>query len=159
MDYHTLMENIRRNPDGRPMPKGDYFVKQFSIGGKIVEIYPVYGVTIQDRSRTRWDAALKKRVPRAGAEQVWRWRVRILTDEGWMLMGHIGKAKGKGELPPVVLGDRVELERLVLDHRTGGQWIRRSWAYSDDFKKEGNVDWRPNNLARQLHGKVKRKEV
>lgn len=156
MDYHTFMESLKGI---KPVPKNEYFMRPFSIGGKIVETHLVHGVTVRHPRNFRWSGADKRLVPKAGAE-VWRWRVRILTDEGWMLMGHIGKAQSKEELPPVRLGDRVQLERLTLDSHTGGNSVRRSWASIPrlyDYKQDGSVDWRPNNFSRQLHGKVIRK--
>lgn len=155
--FRHFSENA--DPNGKPMPKREYFTTRFSIGGKIVEIYAVHGVPVRHPRNFRWAGPNKRLVPKAGTE-VWRWRVRILTDEGWMLMGHIGKAQAREDLLPVRLGDRVEVERLTLDSHTGGNSVRRSWASISqlyDYKADGSVDWRPNNFSRTLHGKVKRK--
>lgn len=150
--FRHFSENA--DPNGKPMPKREYFSSTFSIGGQIIEIYAVHGVMVRDHRNLRWDSVRKKYVLKPGTE-VWRWRVRIRTDEGWILMGHIGKAQAREDLPPVRLGDRVELEKLSLSSHTGGSYAQVS-RWRSEFRPEG-VDWRPKNLARQLFGKVKRK--
>jgi len=157
-----------------PQPKPEYFKRSFSISGKIVQLYPVYDVPVKTKSYRRIRASIGGRDGYRPGEaspgqkaydtkmSVWRWRVRIQTDEGWMLMGYIGSTKTKESLPPIRLGDTVEVTNLILSVRTGGNQM----TYADPFIKGGysetsdkEVDYRSAKFSRQLHGKVKRKAV
>jgi hypothetical protein len=158
----------------RPKPKPEYFKRPFDISGKIVQLYPMYGVPVKTKSYIRIRSSIGDRegysayVDSPGQKaydakmSVWRWRVRIQTDEGWMLMGYIGSTKTKESLPPIRLGDTVEVTNLILSVRTGGSQM----TYADPFIKGGysttsdkEVDYRSAKFSRQLHGKVKRKSV
>ena len=77
-------------------------------------------------------------------------------------MGYIGKADRKEGLPPIRLGDTVEVTNLKLSQMTGGNQM----TYADSWVKGGYttysdkaVDYRSETFSRQLHGKVKRKVV
>ena len=79
-----------------------------------------------------------------------------------LLMGYIGNTKTKESLPPIRLGDTVEVTDLVLSSRTGGNQVTyNAWWTRGGFNKtvDREVDYRPNTFSRQLHGKVKRKSV
>jgi hypothetical protein len=160
----------------RPKPKPEYFRHPFNISGKIVQLYPVYDVPVKDKKymNTRFRIGEREgfspysKVDSPGQKaydakmSVWRWRVRIQTDEGWMLMGYIGNTKTKESLPPIRLGDTVEVVDLVLSSRTGGNEVTyNAWwtrgGYSQTVDRE--VDYRSRLFNRQLHGKVKRKSV
>ncbi len=158
----------------KPKPKPEYFKHPFSIGGKIVKLYPVFDVPVKTKkySITRFRIGDREGfspyVDSPGQKaydakmSVWRWRVRIQTDEGWMLMGYIGSTKTKESLPPIRLGDTVEVTNLILSVRTGGNEV----TYTDIFIRGGysqtvdkEVDYRSSRFDRQLHGKVKRRAV
>ena len=156
-----------------PQPKPQYFRGPFSIGGKIVQLYPVFGVPVKDKKYFRTVAAILLRNPVVNhytlqkeyehRMSVWRWRVRVQTDEGWMLMGFIGNTKRKEDLPPIRMGDTVELTGLQLSARTGGhRYVRGGYYFARggiDETSEKALDYRSNRYDRQLHGKVKRKSV
>ena len=157
-------------------PKPEYFQKPFSISGKIVQLYPVWDVPVKSKSYHNkiGRAALRawERTGRAvrpnevspeqqrvvDANSVWRWRVRVQTDEGWMLMGFIGSTKRKEDLPPIRMGDTVELTGLQLSARTGGtRYVGRTFGgRATDAVSETALDYRSHRYDRQLHGKVKR---
>jgi hypothetical protein len=146
-----------------PKPKHEYFLRPFAISGKIVQLYPVYDVPVKTvqyqrklaRART---PAERERVQSSAS--VWRWRVRIQTDEGWMLMGYIGKTDRKEDLPPIRQGDTVEVRNLILDTHTGGAGYMESGLWRGRYTvSDTKVDYRDRNLDRQLHGKVKRAAV
>ena len=155
-------------------PKPEYFRMPFNISGKIVQLFPVFDVPVKTKKyrMTRFRIGEREgkspRVDTPGQKaydakmSVWRWRVRIQTDEGWMLMGYIGKADRKEGLPPIRLGDTVEVTDLKLSQMTGGNQM----TYADSWVKGGYttysdkaVDYRSETFSRQLHGKVKRKAV
>lgn len=164
-----------------PQPKPEYFRQPFSIGGKIVQLYPVFDVPVKTKSYNRKIAgAMIRAWERTGravranemspeqqrvvyANSVWRWRVRIQTDEGWMLMGFIGSTKRKEDLPPIRAGDTVELTGLQLSARTGGhRYVEGGYYFARggiDRTSETALDYRSHRYDRQLHGKVKRKSV
>jgi hypothetical protein len=164
-----------------PQPKPEYFRGPFSISGKIVQLYPVFDVPVKTKSYNRKIAgAMIRAWERTGravranemspeqqrvvyANSVWRWRVRIQTDEGWMLMGFIGSTKRKEDLPPIRAGDTVELKDLQLSTRTGGHnYVEGGYYFARggiDRTSEKALDYRSNRYDRQLHGKVKRKSV
>lgn len=155
----------------RPKPKPEYFKRPFDISGKIVQLYPVFDIPVKTEKykRTRFRIGDREGyspyVDSPGQKaydikmSVWRWRVRIQTDEGWMLMGYIGSTKTKESLPRIRMGDRVELSDLMLSEMTGGNLVTTSgWrSYGDTQYSEKQVDYRSNRFDRQLHGKVKRK--
>jgi hypothetical protein len=155
-----------------PKPKPEYFIRPFSIGGKIVQLHPVFGIPVKGREYMRKRFRIGDRegfspyVDSPGQKaydikmSVWRWRVRIQTDEGWMLMGYIGRSDRKESLPPIRMGDRVEVSDLVLSSMTGGNLVTTAlgWrGYGDTQYSEKQVDYRSRRFDRQLHGKVKRK--
>jgi len=156
-----------------PQPKSKYFTQSFSISGKIVQLYPVFGVPVKDKKYLRTVAAILMRSPVAShytvqteyerRMSVWRWRVRVQTGEGWMLMGFIGNTKRKEDLPPIRMGDTVELTGLQLSSRTGGHnYVEGGYYFARggiDQRSEKALDYRSNRYDRQLHGKVKRKSV
>lgn len=157
-----------------PQPQPQYFRNPFSISGKIVQLYPVFGIPVKDKKYLRTVAAILMRTgesaynsPSVKAYEhrisVWRWRVRIQTDEGWMLMGFIGNTKRKEGLPPIRAGDTVELKDLQLSARTGGHnYVEGGYYFARggiDRTSETALDYRSNRYDRQLHGKVKRKSV
>ena len=157
----------------RPKPKPEYFKRPFDISGKIVQLYPVFDIPVKTEKykRTRFRIGDREGyspyVDSPGQKaydikmSVWRWRVRIQTDEGWMLMGYIGSTKTKESLPRIRMGDRVELSDLMLSEMTGGNLVTTSgWrSYGDTQYSEKQVDYRSRRFDRQLHGKVKRKSV
>ena len=160
----------------KPQPKPEYFRQPFSISGKIVQLYPVFGIPVKDKKYHRTVVAIQVRTgenpynsnsPSVKAYEnrisVWRWRVRIQTDEGWMLMGFIGNTKRKEDLPPIRAGDTVELKDLQLSARTGGnRYVEGGYYFARggiDRTSETALDYRSNRYDRQLHGKVKRKSV
>ena len=168
----TVEEGVEHGD--RPKPKPEYFKHPFNISGKIVQLYPVYDVPVKTKKyrMTRFRIGDREGsspyVDSPGQKaydakmSVWRWKVRIQTDEGWMLMGYIGSTKTKESLPPIRLGDTVEVTNLILSVRTGGNEV----TYSDIFIRGGysqtvdkEVDYRSSRFDRQLHGKVKRKSV
>lgn len=152
-----------------PRPKKEYYTRPFNISGKIVELYPVYGVPV--KSMKNFNAPKTVRVngkdftPSSSKDspywkdsaKVWRWRVRIQTTEGWMLMGYIGSVKAKEELPKIILGDTAFIENLILSVVVGGMRTQ----YDRNANKEVDVpmDYRANRYDRQLHGKVKRQSL
>ena len=157
-----------------PQPKPEYFRMPFNISGKIVQLFPVFDVPVKTKKyrMTRFRIGEREgkgpRVDTPGQKaydakmSVWRWRVRIQTDEGWMLMGYIGRADRKEGLPPIRLGDTVEVTNLKLSQMTGGNQM----TYADSWVKGGYttysdkaVDYRSETFSRQLHGKVKRKSL
>ena len=156
-----------------PQPKPEYFRGPFSISGKIVQLYPVFGVPVKDKKYIRALAAIMMRTPvpshytvqteYENRMSVWRWRVRVQTNEGWMLMGFIGNTKRKEALPPIRAGDTVELKDLQLSTRTGGHnYVEGGYYFARggiDRTSEKALDYRSNRYDRQLHGKVKRKAV
>jgi hypothetical protein len=79
-------------------------------------------------------------VTRGSKISAWRVWVRIVTTEGWVLMGYIGNAATEAELPKVVKGDKIILDPLVLS----------SWQRVD------GKDERPAEFSRALHGKIVR---
>jgi hypothetical protein len=79
-------------------------------------------------------------VTRRDGINAWRVWVRIVTTEGWVLMGYIGNAATEAELPKVVKGDKIILDPLVLS----------SWQRVD------GKDERPAEFSRALHGKIVR---
>jgi len=118
-----------------PKPRGEYFVSRFNISGTVVDAVAVYERPIKNyKYKTK----------------VWRWRVRIKTSEGWMLMGFIGNGQRQEELPPLRVGDVVEIRDLVLSRVTGGDWAQRNKVIGKP------LDYRSNLFSRQLHGKIKR---
>jgi len=158
----------------KPKPKPEYFQKPFNISGKIVQLNPVFDVPVKTKKYRNTRFRIGERegkspyVDTPGQKaydakmSVWRWRVRIQTDEGWMLMGYIGASDRKEGLPPIRLGDTVEVTNLKLSQMTGGNQM----TYADSWVKGGYttysdkaVDYRSENFSRQLHGKVKRKAV
>jgi gas vesicle protein len=168
----TMKEGVEHGDT--PQPKPEYFQKPFNISGKIVQLNPVFDVPVKTKSYRRIRASIGGRDGYRPGEaspgqkaydakmSVWRWRVRIQTDEGWMLMGYIGASDRKEGLPPIRLGDTVEVTNLKLSQRTGGNQM----TYADSWVKGGYttysdkaVDYRSENFSRQLHGKVKRKAV
>lgn len=118
-----------------PKPRGEYFVSRFNISGTVVSAVAVY-----ERPTKNYKYKTK----------VWRWRVRIKTSEGWMLMGFIGNGQRQEELPPLRVGDVVEIRDLVLSRVTGGDWAQRNKVIGKP------LDYRSNLFSRQLHGKIKR---
>ena len=152
-----------------PRPKREYYARPFNISGKIVELYPVYGVPV--KSMKNFNAPKTVRIdgknytPSSSKDspywkdsaKVWRWRVRIQTTEGWMLMGYIGSVKAKEELPKIILGDTAFIENLTLSLVVGGMRTQ----YDRNANKEVDVpmDYRANRYDRQLHGKVKRQSL
>jgi hypothetical protein len=118
-----------------PKPRGEYFVSRFNISGTVVDAVAVY-----ERPTKNYKYKTK----------VWRWRVRIKTSEGWMLMGYIGNGQRQEELPPLRVGDVVEIRDLVLSRVTGGDWAQRNKVIGKP------LDYRSNLFSRQLHGKIKR---
>ena len=168
----TVKEGVEHGDT--PQPKPEYFQKPFNINGKIVQLNPVFDVPVKTKSYRRIRASIGGRDGYRPGEaspgqkaydakmSVWRWRVRIQTDEGWMLMGYIGASDRKEGLPPIRLGDTVEVTNLKLSQRTGGNQM----TYADSWVKGGYttysdkaVDYRSEIFSRQLHGKVKRKAV
>ena len=121
--------------DEAPKPRGEYFTSRFNISGNVVSAVAVYETTTKNY---------------ANKTKVWRWRVRIKTSEGWMLMGYIGKSEQQEELPPLRVGDTVEIRDLVLSRVTGGDWALRNTVTGKP------LDYRSNLFSRQLHGKIKR---
>lgn len=157
-----------------PQPKPEYFQKPFNISGKIVQLNPVFDIPVKTKKYRNTRFRIGERdgkspyVDTSGQKaydakmSVWRWRVRIQTDEGWMLMGYIGTSDRKEGLPPIRLGDTVEVTNLKLSQMTGGNQM----TYADSWVKGGYttysdkaVDYRSEIFSRQLHGKVKRKAV
>lgn len=121
--------------DAAPKPRGEYFVSRFNISGTVVNAVAVYERPIKNyKYKTK----------------VWRWRVRIKTSEGWMLMGFIGNGQRQEELPPLRVGDVVEIRDLVLSRVTGGDWAQQNKVIGKP------LDYRSNLFSRQLHGKIKR---
>jgi hypothetical protein len=118
-----------------PKPRGEYFISRFNISGNVVSAVAVYETTTKNY---------------ANKTKFWRWRVRIKTSEGWMLMGYIGKSERQEELPPLRVGDVVEIRDLVLSRVTGGDWALRNAVTGKP------LDYRSNLFSRQLHGKIKR---
>ena len=118
-----------------PKPRGEYFISRFNISGTVVDAVAVY-----ERPTKNYKYKTK----------VWRWRVRIKTSEGWMLMGFIGNGQRQEELPPLRVGDVVEIRDLVLSRVTGGDWAQRNKVIGKP------LDYRSNLFSRQLHGKIKR---
>jgi hypothetical protein len=118
-----------------PKPRGEYFVSRFNISGTVVSAVAVY-----ERPTKNYKYKTK----------VWRWRVRIKTSEGWMLMGYIGNGQRQEELPPLRVGDVVEIRDLVLSRETGGGWAQQNKVIGKP------LDYRSNLFSRQLHGKIKR---
>lgn len=157
-----------------PKPKPEYFQKPFNISGKIVELYPVFDIPVKTKKYRNTRFRIGERdgkspyVDTPGQKaydakmSVWRWRVRIQTVEGWMLMGYIGTADRKEGLPSIRRGDTVEVTNLKLSQMTGGNqmtyassWVKGGYTtYSDKA-----VDYRSDIFSRQLHGKVKRNSV
>lgn len=152
-----------------PRPKKEYYARPFNISGKIVELYPVYGVPV--KSMKNFNAPKTVRVngkdytPSSSKDspywkdsaKVWRWRVRIQTTEGWMLMGYIGSVKAKEELPKILLGDTAFIENLILSVVVGG--VRTQYDRNANKEIDVPMDYRANRYDRQLHGKVKRQSV
>jgi hypothetical protein len=172
----TKSSNVREGVEhgDTPKPKPEYFQKPFNISGKIVQLNPVFDVPVKTKKYRNTRFRIGERegkspyVDTPGQKaydakmSVWRWRVRIQTDEGWMLMGYIGTSDRKEGLPPIRLGDTVEVTALKLSQMTGGNQM----TYADSWVKGGYttysdkaVDYRSENFSRQLHGKVKRKAV
>jgi len=168
----TVKEGVEQGDT--PQPKPEYFRKPFNISGKIVQLHPVFDIPVKTKKYRNTRFRIGERdgkspyVDTPGQKaydakmSVWRWRVRIQTDEGWMLMGYIGTADRKEGLPPIRLGDTVEVTNLKLSQMTGGNQM----TYADSWVKGGYttytdkaVDYRSENFSRQLHGKVKRKAV
>ena len=118
-----------------PKPRGEYFISRFNISGTVVSAVAVY-----ERPTKNYKYKTK----------VWRWRVRIKTSEGWMLMGYIGNGQRQEELPPLRVGDVVEIRDLVLSRVTGGGWAQQNKVIGKP------LDYRSNLFSRQLHGKIKR---
>jgi len=157
-----------------PQPKPEYFQKPFNISGKIVQLYPVFDIPVKTKKYIRIRDSIGDRegfspyVDSPGQKaydikmSVWRWRVRIQTDEGWMLMGYIGTSDRKEGLPPIRMGDTVEVTGIKLSRMTGGNQITRasSWVKGGyTMSSDKPVDYRSDIFSRQLHGKVKRKAV
>jgi hypothetical protein len=152
-----------------PRPKKEYYARPFNISGKIVELYPVYGVPV--KSMKNFNAPKTVRVngkdytPSSSKDspywkdsaKVWRWRVRIQTTEGWMLMGYIGSVKAKEELPKIILGDTAFIENLILSVVVGG--VRTQYDRNANKEVDVPMDYRANRYDRQLHGKVKRQSL
>ena len=152
-----------------PRPKKEYYTRPFNISGKIVELYPVYGVPV--KSMKNFNAPKTVRVngkdftPSSSKDspywkdsaKVWRWRVRIQTTEGWMLMGYIGSVKAKEELPKILLGDTAFIENLILSVVVGG--VRTQYDRNANKEVDVPMDYRANRYDRQLHGKVKRQSL
>jgi gas vesicle protein len=168
----TVKEGVEQGDT--PQPKPEYFRKPFNISGKIVQLHPVFDIPVKTKKYRNTRFRIGERdgkspyVDTPGQKaydakmSVWRWRVRIQTDEGWMLMGYIGTADRKEGLPPIRLGDTVEVTNLKLSQMTGGNQM----TYADSWVKGGYttysdkaVDYRSEIFSRQLHGKVKRKAV
>ncbi len=152
-----------------PRPKKEYYARPFNISGKIVELYPVYGVPV--KSMKNFNAPKTVRIdgknytPSSSKDspywkdsaKVWRWRVRIQTTEGWMLMGYIGSVKAKEELPKIILGDTAFIENLILSVVVGG--VRTQYDRNANKEVDVPMDYRANRYDRQLHGKVKRQSL
>ena len=152
-----------------PRPKKEYYARPFNISGKIVELYPVYGVPV--KSMKNFNAPKTVRIdgknytPSSSKDspywkdsaKVWRWRVRIQTTEGWMLMGYIGSVKAKEELPKIILGDTAFIENLTLSLVVGG--VRTQYDRNANKEVDVPMDYRANRYDRQLHGKVKRQSL
>lgn len=152
-----------------PRPKKEYYARPFNISGKIVELYPVYGVPV--KSMKNFNAPKTVRVngkdytPSSSKDspywkdsaKVWRWRVRIQTTEGWMLMGYIGSVRAKEELPKILLGDTAFIENLILSVVVGG--VRTQYDRNANKEVDVPMDYRANRYDRQLHGKVKRQSL
>ena len=118
-----------------PRPRGEYFVSRFTITGTVISAVAVHGrLTKNYRNKKLF----------------WRWRVRIHTSEGWMLMGYIGTGETREDLPPLRVGDTVEVRDLVLSRLTGGAWAERNAVVG------APLDYRSNLFSRQLHGTIKR---
>jgi hypothetical protein len=143
-----------------PKPKSEYFIRPFTIKGKIVRLIPVFDVPVQGpqyRSNMRKARNPDEKTRIHQSMSVWRWRVRIQTDEGWMLMGYIGKTDRKEALPPIRVGDTVEVNDLILDTNTGGKNFTASGLWkSYSGVSDTKLDYRSRRFDRQLHGKVKR---
>jgi gas vesicle protein len=168
----TVKESVEHG--NTPQPKPEYFQKPFNISGKIVQLYPVFDIPVKTKKYIRIRDSIGDRegfspyVDSPGQKaydikmSVWRWRVRIQTDEGWMLMGYIGTSDRKEGLPPIRMGDTVEVTGIKLSRMTGGNQITRasSWVKGGyTMSSDKPVDYRSDIFSRQLHGKVKRKAV
>jgi hypothetical protein len=104
-------------------PKAEYFQTATAHSGIITHHKTVYGMPT-----------------RKSGTEVWRVWVRILTTEGWTLMGYIGSTDKELDLPKIKKGDSVELDPLILS----------------DWKRELGKDERPKDFARTLTGKILR---
>jgi hypothetical protein len=104
-------------------PKAEYFQTATAHSGIITHHKTVYGMPT-----------------RQSGTEVWRVWVRILTSEGWTLMGYIGSTDKELDLPKIKKGDSVELDPLILS----------------DWKRELGKDERPKDFARTLTGKILR---
>ena len=118
-----------------PRPRAEYFVSRFTITGTVTT-----AVAVHERLTKNY----------RNKKLFWRWRVRIHTAEGWTLMGYIGKGETRQDLPPLRVGDTVEVRDLVLSDTTGGNWALNN-------KVTGKpLEYRSNLFSRQLHGTIKR---
>jgi len=104
-------------------PKAEYFQTATAHSGIITHHKTVFGMPTR-KSKT----------------EVWRVWVRILTSEGWTLMGYIGSTDKELDLPKIKKGDSVELDPLILS----------------DWKREVGKDERSKDFARTLTGKILR---
>lgn len=104
-------------------PKTEYFQTATAHSGIITHHKTVFGMPT-----------------RASGTEVWRVWVRILTSEGWTLMGYIGSTDKELDLPTIKKGDSVELDPFILS----------------DWKREPGRDERSKDFARTLTGKILR---
>jgi hypothetical protein len=124
--------------NNRPLPKMEYFKTPHAFSGVIIAKKAIYDCTIPFGRFGR-------------GPFVWRVWVRIRTDEGWVLMGYIGKSQTQEGLPDVRFGDRVELAPMTLGRVRGS--VPDAWTP----KRDGRHDYRSNRRDRQLSGKIIRK--
>ena len=104
-------------------PKPEYFQTATAHSGIITHHKTVFGMPTR-KSKT----------------EVWRVWVRILTSEGWTLMGYIGSTDKELDLPSIKKGDTVILDPFILS----------------DWKREPGRDERSKDFARTLTGKILR---
>lgn len=102
-------------------PKPEYFTTPTAHSGTVLNHKNVFG-----------------KPTRKSNTEVWRVWVRILTTEGWVLMGYIGSAATETALPAIRKGVRVELDPIILS----------------DWKRVAGMDERSKDFSRTLKGMI-----
>lgn len=131
-----MNQNTNNAAATKVVPANSRFFTPTAVSGVVVFVKPVTEMVHRTKRR---NGSLRTVGPR-----YMRLRVLVRTDEGWTLAGTIGKASHHSEVPDVRVGDRIQVEPIVL-----------SRSYGQVYQWDKGI-YMPAHLCRTLRGKVTR---